>query len=94
MVTGLTLVGWAQQILPDLTPESILNLDIPPMASQDEELAVICTLATGLKYIWETRAAKKTIETYKMRAEVEAKIIILRKSRYLEVGRVMETMLI
>ena len=89
MVTGLTLVGWAQQFLPDLTPESILNLDIPPMASQDEELAVICTLATGFKYIWETRAAKKTIETYKMRAEVEAKIIILRKSRYWEAGRVM-----
>ena len=59
MVTGLTLVGWAQQILPDLSPESILNLDIPPMASQDEELALICSLATGLKYIWKTRGSQE-----------------------------------
>ena len=61
--------------------------------SEIEELAVVSTLAVGLKYIWEVRMAKKTVVTYKMRAEVEAKISILRRSRFAKAGDIMETML-
>ena len=34
------------------------------------------------KYIWETRSEKKTVSLHKMRAEIEAKVSILRKTRY------------
>ena len=58
-----------------------------------EERAVVFTLAVGLKFIWEARVAKKIIQVHKMRAEMEAKICILRKSRYAEVVGVLESML-
>ena len=94
MVTGLTLLGWVQYLLPNLSPETALQLDFRQELSEIEELAVICTLATGLKYIWEARTSKKVVETYKMRAEIEAKISILRRSRYSEAGGIIETMLV
>ena len=42
----------------------------------------VCLLATGLKYIWESRAEKKVVYLYKMRAKIEARVFILRKTRY------------
>ena len=92
-MTGLTLIGWVQHLVPDLTPESAITLNLQQHLSEHEELAVVCTLAAGLKYIWEARVAKKLVETHKMRAEVEASISILRRSRFSEAGLVMESLL-
>ena len=50
------------------------------------ELPAVFLLATGLKFIWLTRAEKKQITVHKMRSEMEAKISILRKSRHKEAG--------
>ena len=47
----------------------------------------------SINYNWEARVAKKLVETHKMRAEVEASISIIRRSRFLEAGLVMENML-
>ena len=74
MVTSLSLLGWIQHLVPHLSPEAALCLELRQELSEMEELAVVCTLATGLKYIWEVRLAKKAVVTYKMRAEIEAKI--------------------
>ena len=93
LVTGLTLLGWVQHLVPDLSPESALTLDLQQELSEHEELAAVCTLAVGLKYIWEARVAKKLVATFKMRAEVEATISILRKSRVSEASLIIETML-
>ena len=93
MVTSLSLLGWIQHLVPHLSPEAALCLELRQELSEMEELAVVCTLATGLKYIWEVRLAKKAVVTYKMRAEIEAKISILRRSRYVMAGEIMETML-
>ena len=56
-------------------------------------LAAVCLLSVGLKYIWETRIEKKAIYLYKMRAEIEARISVLRKSRYIESGKKMLEMI-
>ena len=50
-------------------------------------------LATGWLYIWEARVAKKQVYRYKMRAELEAMISILRKSRHNRGGEIMLEMI-
>ena len=82
MVAGLALLGYVQQATPNLNPEEALRLELGHDLSDVDELASVCLLSTGLKYIWETRAEKKPIILYKMRAEIEAKISILRRTRH------------
>ena len=75
-----------QHIVPELTPEKALRLELGSEKSDDQELAVVSLLACGFKYIWETRVEKKRPQTYRMRAEAEARVSILRKTRYAESG--------
>jgi hypothetical protein len=35
-----------------------------------------------MKYIWEARLAKKVVTMFRMRAEIEARVSILRKTRF------------
>ena len=92
-VAGLTLLGHAQTFFPLRTPETALRLEFMGDLSERGELAVVCLLATGLKFIWETRVAKKSVVVFKMRAELEAKVSILRKTRYFEAGDYMLEMI-
>ena len=81
--TGLALLGYAQKNVPNLCPEAAARIYFGGVRlSEKEELATICMLATGWLYIWETRVNKKQVCLYRMRAEVEAMVTILRKSRY------------
>ena len=82
MLVGLALLGCVQQILPDLSPQAAVLLDFGCILPVEENLALQCILATGMKYIWEARLAKKVVYKFKMRAEIEARISILRKTRY------------
>ena len=43
-------------------------------------------VATGLKFIWEARLSKKQISLFQVRAELEAKISMLRRTRHQEAG--------
>ena len=53
----------------------------------------MCLLACGLKYIWDARVEKKQVRTFQMRAEVEARISILRRTRYCKSGDLMLEMI-
>ena len=86
MLSGLALLGHVQVLLPDLSPEVALRLEPGRQLDEKEELAIMCMLATGMKYIWETRVEKKQVQTFKMRSEVEARVYILRKTRHNEAG--------
>ena len=79
---GLALLGYAQLLIPTITPEMCLRLEVGDDLGDEDQLAVVSLLACGLKYIWETRSEKKTVSLHKMRAEIEAKVSILRKTRY------------
>ena len=70
-----------------------LRLELGPDLRDVDQLAVVCLLATGLVYIWATRVLKKAIYPYKMRAEVEAKISVLRKTKYWASGKKMLEMM-
>ena len=82
MVAGHALLGYVQHCVPGLSPEEALRLELGQNLEDADQLATVCVLATGLMYIWTTRTKKKVITLYKMRAEIEAKITILRKTRY------------
>ena len=82
-----------QQILPDLSSEDAVLLDFGCRLAEEEILAVQCILITGLKYIWEARLAKKVVIKHKMRAEIEAKVTIMRKTRFLSAALKIEEMM-
>ena len=91
MVAGHALFGYALRCIPDLTPEAALRLELGLDLDDVDKLAVVSVLATGLMYIWKTRVEKKVIHLYKMNAELEARISILRKTRHRASGeRILE----
>ena len=73
-----------QYLCPDLSPEGAVQLQLGGELDEDEdeELAAVYLLTSGLKYIWESSRIKKKITPHLMRSEVEANISILRKSRH------------
>ena len=93
MVAGLALLGYAQHAVPHLTPEETLRLELGQDLTSQTTLAAVCLLATGLKYIWGARQDKKVAALYKMRAEIEAMVSILRKTRHREAGDLMLEMM-
>ena len=92
-VSGLALLGWVQGVAPTLQPEDALQLKLQTTLSQEDELAAVCMLATGLKHIWEARVSKKQITPFQVRAELEAKISLLRRTRYVGAGSKMQELL-
>ena len=76
------LLSWVQIAVPGLQSNSLLRLDFDTPLEEVDQLATLCLISTGLNYIWQARAEKKVLTQYKMRAELEAMITILRKTRY------------
>ena len=92
-VAGLALLGWVQVLCPNLLPEDALVLQLGEDLPEVDELAVVYTIAAGLMHIWEARVLKKQITPFLVRAELEAKISLLRHTRYSEAGYRMQDML-
>ena len=92
-VAGLALLGWVQGLVPDLSPEDALHLQLGGDMAHEEELAAVYMLATGWKFIWEARVSKKQIVLHQMRSELEANIAILRKSKFREAAMMMQGLL-
>ena len=82
MLVGLALLGCVQQLVPDLSPEAAVRVDFGCLLQEDQNLAVQIILITSLKYIWESRLAKKMVSMFRMRAEIEARVAILNQARH------------
>ena len=76
------LLSFAHAAVPGLSSEAMLKLDFGQELEETDQLATLTILATGLMYIWQARSDKKVVVQYKMRAEIEAVISILRKTRF------------
>ena len=77
------LLSWVHIAVPGLEFPSLLRLDFGTALDEVDQLATLCLISTGLHYMWQARAEKKVLTQYKMRAELEAMITILRKTRYI-----------
>ena len=90
---GSELLEYVHEVLPDLSPEAALRLEFSQELSEEEQLATVCLLTTGLQYIWSARVEKKPAILYKMRADIEAQIAILRRTRHKAAGDLMAEMI-
>ena len=93
MGIGQDLLGAVQQVVPGLDSERAVLMDLRTCLSTEENLAVQCILVSGMKYIWETRITRKVLYLFSMRAEIEAKISILRKTRFSNAAVLMENII-
>ena len=59
-----------------------MRLELGVNVNAETGLAALYILSTGLKFIWETRLEKKVVVKHMMRAEIEAKVSILRRTRF------------
>ena len=76
------LLSFAHVTVPGLSHQAMLRLDFGQELDETDQLATLNILATGLMYIWQARSDKKVVVQHKMRAEIEAVISILRKTRF------------
>ena len=92
-MAGLAILGYVQKAIPHISEEELIHLDLGDDISDDGKLDTINIVSIGFKYIWERRLEKKRIELYAIRAEIEASIELLRKTRFAVVGEYMITLI-
>ena len=64
----------------DLPVDAALRLELA--VEEEEELPLVWLLAATLLSIWEQRQASANVQPYLVRAELEAKVNLIRKTRY------------
>ena len=77
---GLALLGWVQVVDGQLLPEDPLTLNLNTDFPPHVELVAVFMVATDLKFMWESRVAKKILTPFLLRAEIEAKISLMRRT--------------
>ena len=80
---GKLLLTCLQQHIPDLQPAKLLRLEFGDFG-QDLSLAMTWLTAIILKHIWKKRETGSSIRVYKVRAELEQYITLLRTTRLQE----------
>ena len=77
--------SWLMKILhthtPLLQPEQVVLLDLGPL-DESLHLPLVWLISNTLSIVWEDRKEKKNPKLVRTRASLEAKVNILRKSRY------------
>lgn len=82
----------ARTLVPDAEVEQLLQLNFGVEESQ--ELALVWWLAAGFMAIWNLRSAGKRVDQYLIRAQLEAKINLLRETRFDGAATILENFLI
>ena len=77
---GIRLLNKLRGLLPGLEVEAALRLDMK--LEQDLELPVVWLLATVLHSVWTLRQAGGKVQLYFVRAQLEARINLLRETRF------------
>ena len=88
---GLKIVETAQALVPGVTAEQLLRLEVK--IEVDDELALVWWVAAGWLAIWELRSAGKRVELYLVRAQLEAKVNLLRTTRFARTVPILEGLL-
>ena len=89
---GLKVVQAARRLIPGVTVEDLLQLNFG--VEEDKELGIVWWLAAGLMAIWNLRTARKRVEQYLIRAQLEAKINLLRETRFADAVEILDTLLV
>ena len=81
----------ARVVAPGQTVEQFLKLDLD--LEEGKELATVWWISARLLSILNLRSAGKRIENYLVRAQLEAKINLLRETRFAEATQTLENLL-
>ena len=85
---GMKLVECARTVAPGQSVEQFLQLNLG--VEESMELATVWWLSAGWLAIWNLRAAGKKIDHYLVRAQLEAKINLLRETRFAEATLILD----
>ena len=88
MVVGMKIVYSARTVAPGQSVEQFLQLNLG--VEESMELATVWWLSAGWLAIWNLRAAGKKIDHYLVRAQLEAKINLLRETRFAEATLILD----
>ena len=77
---GLKIVAGARSLIPGLSVEYLLQLNFG--VEEDKELAIVWWLAAGFSEVWKLRTSGKRVDQYLVRAQLEAKINLLRETSF------------
>ena len=77
---GTALLLTLRQTIPALTAEAALRLELN--VSAEQELPHVWLLSASLLSIWEQRQSSRRVQPYLVRAELEAKVNLIRKASY------------
>ena len=78
---GQNLLHIVQTSLPDMTAASLLRLELTSV-ELDDELSTVTFISAFLKEIWDKRHTRSRIISLEIRATIETRCILLRKSRW------------
>ena len=84
---GMALMQTLRLTIPTLTPAEALRLELN--VSAEEELPLVWLLAATLLSIWEQRQTSQKVQPYLVRANLEAKVNLLRKTSYLNCSTIL-----
>lgn len=88
---GLKLISCLQQHIPGRVAEDVLRLD-DGSAQEDMYLPITLLSAVILSTIWTERESNQPIRQFKIRAELEQSINLLRTTRFVNAITVLEDM--
>ena len=77
---GIILLNFIRRFMPGLQTESMLRLEIH--ADEDLELPFVFLISTVLSCVWNLRVSGSRVQKYLVRSQLEAKINLLRETRY------------
>ena len=76
---GAALLSGIQSLAPGLQPEEALRLELE--VDENTELPLVFALAVAWSTIWDLRQKKTRPQTYLVRAQLEARVTLLREGR-------------
>ena len=90
---GNKVLSTVQQYIPAISGPALLRLELTDLP-EDVEFSLTYFASSILMLIWEKRITKSRISLYDIRATLEAKCILLRKTRLEQHVPILEEMLI
>ena len=77
---GNRVMECIREFVPNLEVESALRLELD--VEEEMELPLVWMIATAFLAIWSLRIVKAKVQLYDIRAQLEAKINLLRETRH------------
>ena len=80
MGVGHRVLRCLESVVPSIEVEAVLRLELG--VEEDLELPVVWMISTVFSAIWKLRADKSRVQLYEIRAQLEAKVNLLRETRF------------